>query len=529
VTERRDRVERRQAGRGLRRIYALDRRRDRRPLAYLALLTLLLLGVRAVSMVVVAQPGYTDAYYFTTVASRVAQGQGLSADFVWNYVEAPRFASLPIASHRFWMPLPTLVGALGMAALGSAVTDFRAAQLAMVLVAAAVPLATYAAARGLGAGMPAALAAAAVVGLGGALAPAWVSIDAFGIGALIGTLFFLAFPRAAAGSLRWGAAAGLLVGLLYLARAEGALFGLALVWLAGRRRTARAGLAGMAVALAIGIAWQIRGVALGYPADLFARAVLLVRYEEFFALHPPTLASFLSAPLDVAGAKAAALVTNALTAAMTVLLVLLAPIALAARRRWGRFDVRAFVGLLVAIYLAQSLLFTLHSVRGSFFHSIAAFFPFGVALAAAGTEELLRASTRGMRRTVWAATVAAFGVISVFSLGQWDVEFNTPYRARLAALPLLPPGPLVVTDASAWRWISGRQAVLAPMDGPAAAACAGEVYLARTLVLEPAHFSRYAELYAAQRDDLYTRRAEHDGIRIYALRDDTRCITAARP
>jgi hypothetical protein len=512
---------------GVRRVYALDRRRDRRPLVFVTLLTLLLLGVKIASMAVVSQPGYTDAYYFTHVASRVAQGHGLSADVIWNYLEAPRFIALPVPSHRFWMPLPTLVGAFGMSMGGSVITDFRAAQLALILVAAGLPPLTYLAARRLGAGMVAALGAAAIVGLGGALAPGWVSIDAFGVAAVLGTLFFLAFARAAQGSLRWGVACGVLVGLLYLARAEAALFGLALLWLAGRRRSQGAGIAGAAVALAIGLGWTVRGLALGFPPDLLARALLLVRYEDFFALHPPTLASFVSAPLDVLAARAAALVTNASTAGIALLLVPLMPLARAVRARWERADVRAFVGLFVVIYLAQSLLFTLHSTRGSFFHSIAAFFPFAVALAAAGADDLLHATTLGMRRVTWGAAVAAFGAVSVFSLAQWDLDFNGAYRERVAALASLPPGPLVVIDAAAWGWIAQRQAILAPAEGPSAAACAGEVYVARTLVLEPAHFSRYAELYAAQRSDQYTRRSEHGRIRVYTLRDDNRCITAA--
>jgi hypothetical protein len=519
--------DRRAAGKGIRRIYALDRRRDRRPLAFLAALTLLLLGLRLVSMAVVAQPGYTDAYYFATVAGRLARGEGLSADFVWNFVEAPRFASLPIPSHRFWMPLATVIQAVGIALAGGPLGDFRAGQAAIVLIAAAIPPVTYAAARALGASTIAALAAAAVVGLGGAFAPAWVSLDAFGIAALLGTLFFLAFARAAQGSVRAGALVGLLVGLLYLARAEAALFGIALLWLAGRRRTARAGIVGAAIALAIGLGWVVRGIVIGFPSDLLARAVLLVRYEDFFAVHPPTLDAYVASLGDVLGAKAGALVTNATTAAMTLLLVLLVPLAVAMRRRRHVPEVRAFVGLALAVYLAQSLVFTLHSTRGSFFHSLAAFFPYGVALAAVGTEDLFRGATLGMRRTVWAAALAAFAVVSTFALAQWDVDFNAPYRARVAALGLLPAGPLLVTDAAAWRWISGHQAVLAPTDGPSTAACAAEIYLARTLVLEPAHFSRYDELYGAQRSDVFTWRAEHEGIRFYAVRQDQRCIIAA--
>src|SRR5207247_1508627 len=79
------------------------------------------------------------------------------------------------------------------------------------------------------------LVAAALAGLGGgAFAPAWVTLDSFAIAALIGTGFFIFFARAATGDARAGAISGLLVGLLFLARAEGALFGVALLALAIR-------------------------------------------------------------------------------------------------------------------------------------------------------------------------------------------------------------------------------------------------------------------------------------------------------
>jgi len=519
-------IERRHASRGVRTLYPLDRRRDRRPLFYLGILTLALLGIRAVSLLVVAQPGYTDAYYYATVASRLAHGEGLSADFVWNFIEAPRFAALPVPSHRFWMPLASLLQAGGIVALGGPLGDFRAGQLAVVAVAGLIPLVTYAAARSLGASAGAALLGAAVAGLGGAFAPAWVSLDSFAPAAAIGTLFFVALARAARGSVRAGALAGLLVGLLYLARAEGALFGIALLWLAGRRGSARAGVTGSAVALAIGVAWLARGVMIGFPEDLVARSVLLVRYQDFFAVAPPTLEAFLAAPIDLAAARASALLTNAVTAAMALLIAPLFPLVVAVRRRWALPEVRAFVGLFVLVYLAQSLLFTLHSVRGSFFHSLAAFFPFAVALAAAGTQDLFVPASR---RLVTSASLAAFGVVSAFALGQWDVDFNTPYRARLAALSFIPPGPLVVTDAAAWRWISGRTAVLAPADGERLASCAAEVYLAPTLVLEPAHFSAYDDLYRSQRSDLFSWQAGAGGIRVYSVRPGARCILANGP
>src|SRR5207302_205388 len=56
----------------------------------LFLLSLGLLGVRILSAAfVVIQPGFTDAYYYVDVARRLANGQGLTADFIWNFLEAP--------------------------------------------------------------------------------------------------------------------------------------------------------------------------------------------------------------------------------------------------------------------------------------------------------------------------------------------------------------------------------------------------------------------------------------------------------
>ncbi|MDE3102149.1 MAG: hypothetical protein KGJ98_07920 [Chloroflexota bacterium] len=520
-------IERRTAARGVRRLYPLDRRRDRRPLLALVVLTLACLAVRLLSLVVVWEPGYTDAYYYAGVAARVAHGQGLTADFVWNFVEAPHFEALPVASHRFWMPLATLVQAVGVKLLGGVLPDFRAGQLAIVAVAAFIPPVTYLAARSLGAERFTALAAAAVSGLGGALAPGWVSADAFAPAAVVGTLFFVAFARSLPGSARWGAAAGLLVGLLYLARAEGALFGLALVWLAGRPRTRHAGLAGCGVALAIGLGWLVRNEMLGFPSDLLARSILLVRYQDFFAVKVPTLHAFIASPGAVLAAKLSALATDLVTAAMALLLVLAVPLAVAVRRRWRRAEVRAFAYLALVVYLAESLVFTLHAVRGSYFHSIAALFPYAVALAAVGAQDLAAPAGPAMLRVVAASAVVAYAAVSIVALGQWD-DFNAAYRVRAAAAAQLPPGGVVAIDAAAWAWITGREAVVAPADGEYEASCAADVYLAPTLVLEPVHFTAYDHLYGSDSSDYFTRVGGDGGIHFYAVREDKRCIMAVR-
>lgn len=447
---------------------------------------------RSASAAVVSQPGYTDAYYYAGVARRLAAGQGLTADFIWNFLEAAPGGAVPVASHRFWVPLATVLQSIGIRMLPF-VDAFRAAQAVEIAVSLLIPVVTYRVARAIGATANLALAAAALAGLGGAFAPGWVSLDAFAPAAVLGTLFFLAYARAARGDAASGALAGLWVGLLFLARAEGALFGLALLPLLRPRATRRAGQAGTAVALAIGLGWLARDLSLGPIPDLFARSVLLVRYEDFFAITPPTWSGFAAALPAVLSAKVAALGANALTFGFAFGLLLVPGLVVALRSHRAEPAVRAFAALLVLVYLFQSLVVTLHSTRGSYFHSLAAFLPLGVALGVLGTSELLR--TDGRRRIAFTAGVAAAFLLSVFAVGEWDSAFGAPYRARAAAAPMIPPGRFMAIDAAAWRWIGRRPVVVTPADLSACAFAAASYSAVKWLVLEPAHFSAYDALY----------------------------------
>jgi hypothetical protein len=479
--------------------------------------------VRIASAVIVAQPGYTDAYYYSVVASRLAHGEGLTADFIWNFLEAPEFAPLPIASHRFWVPLATTLQAGGIAVLGGLLGEFRAGQAAVIAVAAFLPAVTYAAARSLGVSSRDALGAAAIVGLGGVFAPGLVAADSFAPAALIGTLFFLAFARAAGGSVRAGALSGLLVGLLYLARAEGALFGLPLLALAARPVSRRAGAIGSAVALAIGGLWFARDLGLG-AGDLLARSMLLVRYEDFFRIASPTLSEFTNTLPDHLATKANAVVTNA-TTAVFAFFVLLGPLAaLSSWRLRARPDVRAWASLLVLVFLAQSLLWTLHSTRGSYFHSLAALFPFGIALAAAGAEHALARRDAAVGR-LWATGALVLAVaLSAGSLVQWDAAFNAATRTRVAALDAIPPGPFMAIDAAAWRYLSGRSVVVTPADGGVEFGCAAALYGARSVVLESAHFRAYDTIYTgAERPAWLGPPVVRDTIKIFPMVGDLVC------
>jgi hypothetical protein len=495
-----------------------------RPLLWLSIA---LVAVRVLSAAfVVIQPGFTDAYYYVDVARRVAHGQGLTADFVWNFLEAPRLDPLPVASHRFWMPLATLVQATGIFILEPVLGTFRSAQAAILAVAAFVPAVAYAAARSIGAPARAALLAAALAGMGaGPFAPAWVTLDSFAIAAVVGTLFFVVYARAADGDVRAGAAAGALVGLLFLARAEGALFGVALLALTARRLSRAAGLAGSAVAVAIGVAWAARGLALGGTPDLLGRTVLLVRYEDFFALRP-------DAPADLAtviGTRLGALGSDLVLVIFGLLAFLAFPLYLGLRDGWRRPSVRAFAGLALLIYVAEGVVWPLHATRGSYFHSLAAFYPFAMAVVALGGDRWLSRRDPNARRLAVGGTLAAAAALAVVGLSSWDASFNVAYRARLAALDAIPPGPFVAIDAAAWRWIADRPVVVSPSDGPPFAACVAARYGASALVLEPAHFTSYEPTYRGTPTPGLGAPIDRGGIRIYPITGDAGCVIGVSP
>jgi hypothetical protein len=157
--------------------------------------------------------------------------------------------------------------------------------------------------------------------------------------------------------------------------------------------------------------------------------------------------------------------------------------------------------LLLLVFVAQSVLFTLHSTRGSYFHSLAAFFPFGIALAAAGAERALSRRDATIGR-IWVTGGFALAlVLSVGAVLQWDAAFNTSARARLAALDAIPAGPFMAIDAAAWRSLSGRSVIVTPAEPDFTVVRSSVVcdiavrYGARSLVLEAAHFTGYDSIY----------------------------------
>ena len=56
-------------------------------------------------------PGYMDADYYFAGGIQLATGKGFTEPYIWNYLSDPQ--TLPTPSHTYWMPLASIVSAIG--------------------------------------------------------------------------------------------------------------------------------------------------------------------------------------------------------------------------------------------------------------------------------------------------------------------------------------------------------------------------------------------------------------------------------
>lgn len=89
-------------------------------------------------------PGHGDISSYVSVARSLADGRGFVEDVVSSYWVEPQ--TLPMPSNIWWMPLASLIAALGLL-LGSG--DYASAQAATAAFSALTPLAVFALARAL--------------------------------------------------------------------------------------------------------------------------------------------------------------------------------------------------------------------------------------------------------------------------------------------------------------------------------------------------------------------------------------------
>ncbi|MBZ0276385.1 MAG: hypothetical protein K8I60_09580, partial [Anaerolineae bacterium] len=396
-------------------------------------------------------PGYTDSYYHFNAAVRLVSGEGLTDPYLWTYIGAPD--SLPAPSHRYWMPLTSLIAALGMKVF-NAPGDYAAAQLPFIELLGATALTGFWLGGKLGGGTRHAWMAGLLTLFSGFFTRFWGQTDTFAPYALVGSLCLVSMGQATSPSrstsrpdnftnipanrsvvgahgraplrepnIQRGilfALIGLRVGLAHLTRADGVLllivgYVVALWPVRGERYTTilRRALPGLVVMtlvyLLVMLPWFAHNVAVGgTPLPVGGtQAIWFREYNDLFN-YPPDASPgtfFADGIAPLFTTRWEAFTNNLATFIAVEGLVVMAPLMLVGlwvRRRDG--FLRGFWLYALGVHLAMTLVFPFPGYRGGLLHSAAALIPWWAALGVVGLDDTVEWIAR--RRRQWRAGTA---------------------------------------------------------------------------------------------------------------------------
>lgn len=468
-------------------------------------------------------PGYMDAEYYYVGGIRLVTGYGFTEPFLWNYLDQP--TGLPHPSHTYWMPLASILSAIGMAITGA--QSFLAGRWPFILLAAIIPILAVKLAEELG-------ASPASAQLSGWLAifPGYYLVfstltETFVIYMLGGSAFFLILAskdkrlQPGMGWMRY-VLLGLVAGYMHASRADGILwFGLAgLVWLdehfrrgfrdVNWHRAIRHLLALILAYLLIMAAWYARNLSL-YGVLMppgGSRTLWMTDYDQTFAFPSDALtpSNWLAAGIQVhLVARVHALWMNIKNLIAVQAEVFLLPlIAIGAWQNRHKKIIRfGILGWLLTLLL-MTIVFPYSGSRGGYLHSGAAFQPLFWACAAVGLDTAI---ALGVRRRGWSRKKAGIffsrslillvaGITTVVFLGRvispglhapkWS-DSQRSYSAvgsRLDQLGVPEDAIVLVNNPPGFFLSTGRQSIVIPDGGEENLLAVAEQYGANYLVLD---------------------------------------------
>jgi 4-amino-4-deoxy-L-arabinose transferase-like glycosyltransferase len=490
--------------------------------------------VRLATAAFIPRPGYMDTAYYAAGAVRLAQGGGLSEQFLWNYLDDP--AGLPHPGFLYWMPLPSFLAA-PFAALFPA--SFFALQFPFALLSALLPLVAYGLAWEISRRRRSAWLAALIVLFSGFFFPYWTLPETFAPYALFGSLALwlagtwkLDTGTWTKGTGRW-LLVGLLVGLAHLTRADGILL-LPVVVFAPlishlSRDTQHATRDTQHVYrflfrhlsfailgyLLVMTPWFTRNLTvIGAPLSPAGPRTLWLRtYDDLFCYRcDVSLRSYLAwGWTDILRSKLWAMRVNFERFLAEDCLVFLLPFVLTGLSRLRRRTLFILSTLyLVLVYLAHTLAFTFSGPRGGFFHASAAVLPFLIAAGVEGLEAAVgwaahqrRWGLRQAQLVFGVATVVLAALLSVYAtvqklpawqrvdtvyeeIGEWLTQGNTVGEAVMVANP------------AAFWYHTGYPAVVVPNGGTEAVLAVADRYGVRHVLLDRNRPAPLAGLYTQE-------------------------------
>jgi len=521
------------------------------------LLFALSLSLRLVAALFIRHPGYMDAAYVYDIAVNLATGAGLSEPFLWNYLDDP--AGLPHPSHLYWMPLPTILAWLGMTAFGH---TYRAAQVLFVVLSALLPLVSYWVALMITHRRFYGWLAGLLTIFSGYYVLYWGHTDSFAPFALAGSLSLIAAwqaTRAAEGhssrgardkttaggagpqnhrpwrQRAWALAAGGLVGLAHLSRADAPLLLLAIIFSSVKHRGLSPAssisnpkslipsfdifhlifvISGYLLAM---FPWFVRNWALiGAPLSASGSQTLwLTTYDDLFSYgRELSLRTYLAWGWEnILRSKMEALWLNMQTVIAVLGMVFLVPLVVIGARRLRKHGLYHLVAWYAALLLvAMTFVFTLPGPRGGLFHSGGVLLPFIFTAALVGLDVAIEwAATRRPR---WDANTAkhvfGVGIVALAVLVSGFVYYRAMAQPTTSQTGYTVYGQLVdwlndtgqieqvvmVGDPAGYWYAGGGPSIVVPNEPVETVLTVADRYGARYLVLDSNRPQPLQQLYA---------------------------------
>lgn len=497
-----------------------------------------------------SMPGYMDADYYFVGGIQLAQGKGFTEPYLWNYLDDPQ--GLPHPSHTYWMPLASIVSALGMWIAGE--TTYAAGRAGFILLSALVPLVTATLAYSVSRQTRLAM----VSGLLSIFSLYYASFmpvpDNYGLYMLFGGGFLLLAPRRGP----WiPIALGALAGLLTLARSDGLLWlglaGLTVMWKAAAQEAgARTSLgtwlktilpAGLLVLLGYFLVmggWHIRNLHLfgSFMTPGGGRLLWLENYNQTF-IYPPeelTRSGFLQAGWEAAIEDRlmalSANLGNTFAAQGGIFLFPLILIGL-----WQlRQDLRTKIAVTgwTILFVVMTVIFPFAGSRGSFFHAGAAFQPYWWVVAPIGLDAVIHWARKKGRFTDANAPLFFQGMLVLLAMlmtaylvnfrviaSGWakDDVIYPAVEETLLEQGIAPQDMVIVRNPPGYYLASNRASVSLPFGDESTILAVAEKFGARYLVLEEGGtFDAIHDLYENPEDHpSFIYLGEVDGARLYRI------------
>ncbi len=488
----------------------------------LILLYCLGLGVTWFVSTLQNSPGYMDADYYFVTGLRIAQGFGFNEPFLWNYLDNPLI--LPHPSHTYWMPLTSLLAALGIFISGN--NHFSSAQIGFVVLTGFIPVLTASLSFQFNRDKALSTWAGILSIFSGYYLAFLPTTDTFVLYMLLGGGFFLVLNKISDIKYR-SALLGIFAGMMHLARADGILWLLIAVFIAinefrhSKNRIVLWVIITCAGYALIMLPWMLRNHSVfdTLLAPGGARALWFIAYDDLYA-YPANVISFsrwwATGLSEIFRERLSALGQNLQTALAVQGEIFLVPLILTgawrirknASVRWGVLAWLLTLG-------TMTFLFPFAGSRGGFFHAGAALQILMWALVPGGLQGFLDwgKSTRGWNHAqtahIFQISIVAFAAILSLYLGferiiganlncpAWNCPSERYASLDETLLELGAPADAIVmiNNPPGYFASTGRPSIVIPDGNVETSLMVAERYQATYLLLEYNHPTGLDQLY----------------------------------